>query len=50
MLISYIKFHGTPSSGIRVVSCGWTDTQTYIKKLIGAFRNVANAPKKGPAI
>jgi len=24
----YIKFHGTSSNGIRVVSCGRTDTQT----------------------
>jgi len=29
---------------------GQTDTQTSIKKLIDAFRNVANAPKKGPVI
>jgi len=34
-----IKFHENPFSRIRVVSCGQT-------KLIVAFRNFANAPKK----
>ena len=50
-LIKYsnIKFHENPSSGSRVVSCGQTDGckdgQTYIAKLIVAFRNFANSPK-----
>jgi hypothetical protein len=35
-----IKFHQNPSSGSRVVACG----QTYMTKLIVAFRNLANAP------
>ena len=34
-------FHENPSSGSRVVACGWTDMIT----LIVAFRNFANAPK-----
>ena len=37
-----IKFYQNPSSGSRVVPCGQTDI-----KLIVAFRNFANAPKKG---
>ena len=37
-----VKFHANPSSGSRVVPCGRTD----MKKLTGAFRNFANAPKK----
>ena len=36
-----INFHQSPSRGSRVVSREGTDM-----KLIGAFRNVANAPKK----
>jgi hypothetical protein len=39
---SNIKFHENPSSGSRVVPCGQTDRT----KLIVAFRNFANAPKK----
>jgi hypothetical protein len=42
---SNIEFHENPSSGRRVVPCGWTDTQTYMKKLILAFRNFASVPK-----
>jgi len=49
-----IKFHENPSSGNRVVPCGRTDGrtegrtggQTDMTKLIIAFRNFANAPKK----
>jgi len=43
---SNIKFHGNPSSGSRVVPCGRTNGQTDTTKLIIAFRNFANAPKK----
>ena len=43
--ISNVKFHQNPSSGIRVVPCGWTDRQTDMTKLAVAFRNFANAPK-----
>jgi len=42
---SNFKFHENPSSGSRVVSCGQTDGQTDMTKLIVAFRNFANAPK-----
>ena len=41
-----IKFHENPSCGSRVVPCGRTDGQTDMTKLIVAFRNFANAPKK----
>jgi hypothetical protein len=50
---SSVKFHEIPSSGSRVVRCGRTDgptdgrRQTYMTKLIVAFRNFANAPKNG---
>jgi hypothetical protein len=37
-----IKFHKNPSNGSRVVPCGRADTT----KLLVAFRNFANAPKK----
>jgi len=37
------KFHENPSSGCRVVPCGGAD----MTKLIVAFRNFANAPRKG---
>ena len=51
---SNIKFHENPSSGSRVVPCGWTDGRTDSRtdgrtdmmKLIVAFRNFANAPHK----
>ena len=39
---SNTKLHQNPSSGSRVLPCG----QTGLKKLIVAFRNFANAPKK----
>ena len=39
---SNIKFHENPSNGSRVVSCGQPD----VTKVIVAFRNFANAPKK----
>jgi hypothetical protein len=38
---STIKFCKDPSSGSRVVPCGWTD----VKTLIVALRNIANSPK-----
>jgi len=37
-----IKFHENPYIGSRVVACGRTD----MTKLIVAFRNFANAPKR----
>ena len=43
---SDIKFHRNPSSGSRFVPCGRTLGQTDMTKLILAFRNFANAPKK----
>jgi len=42
---SSTKFHENPSSGSRVISCGWTDGHEDITKLIGAFRNFENVPK-----
>jgi len=41
-----IKFHENPSSGSRVVPCGRTDRRKDMTKLIVAFRNFTNAPKK----
>jgi hypothetical protein len=47
---SSIKFYENPPFGSRVVprgrTDGRTDRQTYMTKLIVAFRNFANAPKK----
>jgi hypothetical protein len=51
---SNIKFHENQSSRSRVVPCGQTDgqkdrqtdRQADMKKLILAFRNFANSPKK----
>jgi hypothetical protein len=43
--ISNVRFNQNPSSGSRVVSCGRTEGQTDMTKLIVAFRNFANAPK-----
>ena len=37
-----IKFHENLSSRIQVIPCG----QTYVMKLIVAFRNFLNGPKK----
>jgi len=42
---SNIKFHENPSSGNRVVPCGWTDEQIDMTKLVMAFRNFATTPK-----
>jgi hypothetical protein len=39
---SNIKFHENPSSGIRVVACGYKERQT---KLTVAFQNFAKALK-----
>jgi hypothetical protein len=44
-IYSNIKFHENPSIGIRVVTCGQTDGQNDMSKLIVAFRNFVNAPK-----
>jgi hypothetical protein len=41
-----MKFHENPSSGCRDVPRGRTDGWTDMTKLIGAFRNIANAPRK----
>ena len=40
------EFHENPSIGIRVVPCVQTFGQTDMRKLIVAFRNFANAPKR----
>ena len=40
-----IKFHATPSSGSRLLSCGRTDGRMNMSKLIVAFRNFASTPK-----
>jgi hypothetical protein len=39
---SNIKFHENPSSGSRIVSCGWTD----MANLVVTFRSFANAPNE----
>jgi hypothetical protein len=50
--ISNIKFHDNLSSGSRFIPCGptdtdgWLDRETHMTKLIVAFRNFANSPKK----
>jgi len=44
---SNVKFHEHPFSGSRVVPCGRTDGRTDKTKLIVAFRDFANASKKG---
>jgi len=38
------KFHENLFNGSRVISCGWTDGQTDLTKLIAACSNFANAP------
>ena len=45
-----IKFNQIPSSASRVVPCGQTEGKTDTTKLIVAFRNFANAPKKGDIV
>jgi len=40
------SLHENPSIGSRVVPCGWMDRRTDVTKLIIAFRNFANAPKR----
>jgi hypothetical protein len=55
---SNIKYHENPPRGSRVDPCwrtdtqtdGRTDKQTYMTKLIVAFRTFANAPKNGSTI
>jgi len=37
-----MRFYENPYSRSRVVSCGRTDGQTYVTKLIVAFRQFAN--------
>ena len=44
---SNIEFHEKPSNGNRVIPYGRTDGQTDMTKLLVAFRNFANVPKKG---
>ena len=39
-----IKFYENPSNVSRVFTCGLTDGQTDMTKLIVAFHNFANAP------
>ena len=40
-----IKFRENPSNGSRFISCRQTYGRTDMKKLVVAFRNLANAPK-----
>jgi hypothetical protein len=51
----YIKFHGTSSSGIRIVSCRRTDGRTdghtdIYQEANWRFSQCCAAPKKGPAV
>jgi len=41
-----IKFHGNPSNESRADTCGQTDRQTDMPKLISAFCDYANARNK----
>ena len=41
----HLKLHENPSSGSRIFSCGLSDRQTYMRKLIIAFRNYMTASK-----
>jgi len=41
-----IKFHESPSSGNRSVTCRQADRRTDMTKLIVVFRNFAKGPKK----
>jgi hypothetical protein len=47
---SSVKFNENPPGGYRVVSCGRTEGQADMTKLIVAFRNFVNAPKNVPPI
>jgi hypothetical protein len=40
-----IKFHENPPNRSRVFPCGWTGGHTDMRKLVVAFRNIANVPK-----
>ena len=42
-ICSNVNFHENRPSGNGVVSCGRTDRQTDVAKLVAAFRNFANA-------
>ena len=42
---SNTNFHENPSSGSRVVLCGWMDGWTDKIKLAVAFHNFANTPE-----
>jgi len=42
---SNVKYYEKPSSGNRVIPCGWTYVQAGIKKLIFAFRHFTKASK-----
>jgi hypothetical protein len=42
---SSVKFNENLSSSYRVVSCGWTEGQADMTKLIVAFCNFVNTPK-----
>jgi hypothetical protein len=44
--VLYTKSHRKPNSGSRTDKCGQTDGRTDIMKVIGAFRDYANAPNK----
>jgi hypothetical protein len=44
---SNIKYHEISSTESRVVSCGRTDGQRDMTKVIVAFQNSVNAPKNG---
>ena len=43
---SNVKFNENLSSGSRVITCGLAGGQTDLTKLVVAFRNFANAPRK----
>jgi hypothetical protein len=43
---SKMKFNKNPSSGNPVIHCGLTYGQTDMTKMIVAFRNLANSPKR----
>ena len=44
--VSIIRLRENPSSGSRISACGQADRRADMTKLIVAFRNCANAPKK----